>query len=364
MHHSIISSASALAFALLPAANGAALGARGGAETVTLSNCENGNGGLSSQMAYFSGTPNGSPGAIAVIQTGSTVLWEGNTVTGTFGDGNTFTSHIVSPKPADQAYAGPAENKFGSFYCYYHAQAGIYIDSSGNTCNMIYYCNHNAPAGGTNPQPPTTPAAQGTARFDFTVEGNYVQMPGHFTAADMLGTIDKVTGDTYCDSTQFIQIGDGSCNINYNCHGDVPGKTTHAMATMLKDVVSQYSGLVEYVKEDIKTCIDTNPEVRPGQDPCIYENVLTEFTKINNQLQMNVVYTPAGNPDGASDQGQLTYLITCPAASAAGPNCGFCKGLSIGLQGASVLAEKNEELMTEFDGAEFVTDAVCALIGC
>jgi hypothetical protein len=80
-------------------------------------NCKNGNGALSSQIAYFSGAVSGVPDAIVTVHSGSTVVWEGNTVTGTFSNGNQFTSQIVSPKVAAGAYAGPSHSNYGDFSC-------------------------------------------------------------------------------------------------------------------------------------------------------------------------------------------------------------------------------------------------------
>lgn len=363
MYNSIISSAGVLVAILLPATNAAVLGARGHEETVTLSNCKNSNGVLSSQMGYYPGSPQfpTEQPTIATIQTGSTVVWEGNTVIGTFPDGNTFTSHIVSPKGPDQSYAGPANNKQGGFYCYHHAQASIYTDPQGNTCNMIYYCNHYAPPSSSPPPPPVTqPSAQGTVHFDFQIAGNYVTMPGHFTAQEMLSTIDQAVGDPYCDGSKSLPIGDGSCFISYTCHGDVPGQTTKGMATMLKSIVANTNGLVHYYSEKVKECTDTIPDPRPGQNPCIYTYVEQEYTQINNNLVMNVVYVPNGNPEGASDQGQMTYNVQCPAAA----NCNLCKGFQVGLEGAGVASMASPELSGLFAGASFITDALCALSGC
>jgi hypothetical protein len=254
-----------------------------------------------------------------------------------------------------------ANKQRSDWYCRHHAQAGIYTDPQGSVCNMIYYCNHYSPANVVSPPPPTTvPSAQGTVKFDFHIQGNYATMPGHWEAADMMASIDKAVGDPYCDNTKSIQIGDGSCVIVYNCHGDVPGQTTKGMAQMLKSVVAKTSGLVSYTTKRVKVCSDTNPEARPGTDPCIYTYENQEYTNIADSLVMDVSYVPTANPNGATDQGQLSYQISCPSQAAA--NCGLCKGFQVGLEGAGGLA--GEELQGVFAGASFITDALCALSGC
>lgn len=77
---------------------------------------------------------------------------------------------------------------------------------------------------------------------------------------------------------------------------------------------------------------------------------------------MDVVYVSANNPSGAADQGQLMYSITCQAPG--GANCNYCEDFSTSLEGEAILSAAQPELATFFAGAQFVTDAICALEGC
>lgn len=362
MHFSTFSPAAGLAFSFcLSSTTAAVISTRNVNDRLVLANCHGSNG-LSSEMAYYSGSIGGPPDTITTVSVGNgNVNWEGQQISGTFPDGNVFRSNIVSPKVPNGAYAGTGSNSEGGFYCYHQWLPNVYTDANGNGCDSLYICNHNVPTSpAPPPPPPSPPTPQAEVRFDFTVNGNYVTMPGHWNAIDMLSTIDQAIGDVYCDSTKSYQIGDGSCRIAYSCHGDVSYSTTHGMASALKNVVSKTPGLVNYYTQREKECTDTNPEVKPGQDPCIYTYVNKEYTQINNAVMMNVVYIPAGNPNGATDQGMLNYAINCPSTQ----NCGLCKGFSLGLQGAGLVAGDVPELAAAFEGANFVADAVCALEGC
>jgi hypothetical protein len=132
------------------------------------------------------------------------------------------------------------------------------------------------------------------------------------------------------------------------------------MAATLKTVVAQSPGLVNYIAKEVKVCVDTIPNPRPGQDPCIYEYQKQPYTQIKSALQMDVVYLPAGNPAGATDQGHLSYTITCSYSS----NCNLCKSLATGLNGASVLTNSIPAIGTVFGLVAFITTGECMMNGC
>jgi hypothetical protein len=342
---------------LLTTAAHASVLPRGQGENVALANCKNGAGQQSSQMAYFSGGVGGIPAAIAITQTGATTWWEGNTITGTFADGNKFVSQIIAPTVAAGAYAGPGHNNQGGFYCYHNYVPGAYNDGKGNNCDMIYDCSHNAPPSGGNGGGNGGGNAGATERIDFQVGGDYVTVVGTFNGADILNSIDQALGDPYC-KTQTIPILDSQCKIQYSCHGDVPGQTTKGMAQFLKDAVSKADGLISHFNKKVRECIDTNPEAKPGQDPCIYGYVDQAMTKVASSLTMNAVYLPPNNPAGDTDQGQLSYTINCPTSQ----DCGLCGKLATGLGLAGQIPYPESQAV--FGVAGFITSGICLLAGC
>jgi hypothetical protein len=222
---------------------------------------------------------------------------------------------------------------------------------------MIYDCNHNnAPQG----SPPPGSPPQGTARFDFQVGGGFATTQGHYSAQDILSTVDQAIGDPYCN-TNSIPIADTLCTISYTCHGDVPGQTVKGMAEVLKTVVSQTPGLVTYYSETAMVCDPDASEPPPKGQTCHKIEQKTDYTKISASLNMNVVYVPNGNPDGASDQGQLSYAISCPTFA---DDCNLCKGFTLGLQGIGFLVSADATLSTIFGLGSFVEAAECTLSGC
>jgi hypothetical protein len=126
------------------------LNQRGIGEHVILANCQDNNGVLSSQMAYFSGTPGNSPDSVANISSppvpyGQTRVWEDGLTSAIFADGDTFTANITAVVPQG-AYAGPGENDYGPFTCWSNYVANLYKWAA-NTCTEIYDCNHSAAPG-------------------------------------------------------------------------------------------------------------------------------------------------------------------------------------------------------------------------
>jgi hypothetical protein len=161
-----------LFLSLFDLSTAAALFPRGSpAENNILANCVDQNGVKSSQMAYFIGAVNSSPDAVATVPTspGLTRVWEGTgAVSATFQDGDVFTVTIPSPVP-NGAYAGPGSNNYGPFSCWYNYKPNVY-NWGGNSCDMIYDCNHEAAPASTAAAtstlmtgvPTSTPAATST----------------------------------------------------------------------------------------------------------------------------------------------------------------------------------------------------------
>ncbi len=118
-------------------------------EHVILADCkDNQSGSLSSQMAYFPSTPNGTPQDVAVVQTpqGQTALWASTTTKGLFTDTDTTFVAILGPKVDDGQFAGTGSNGYGNFTCWQQYSPNLYT-YSGTTCSQVYDCNHSPPPG-------------------------------------------------------------------------------------------------------------------------------------------------------------------------------------------------------------------------
>jgi hypothetical protein len=129
---------------------------RNSAEHVVLADCRAGNGTNSSQMAYYTGTPNGTPvGAVAYVDAppGESRQWDNQTTSGLFMDTHvTFTAHL-GPQVADGDYAGTGNNGYVQFTCWEKYQWNLYIRDD-VTCSQVYDCNHT-PAPGKSCKPHT-----------------------------------------------------------------------------------------------------------------------------------------------------------------------------------------------------------------
>ena len=114
-------------------------------EHVVLSDCRDKNAVLSSQMAYFANSPNGSPQDVAVVSTpsGQSRLWAGATTTGLFTDTGVSFKATLGPQGADGSYAGNGTNGYGTFSCWQIYQLNLYQYDS-TTCSMVYDCDHRA----------------------------------------------------------------------------------------------------------------------------------------------------------------------------------------------------------------------------
>ncbi|KAK5661801.1 hypothetical protein OQA88_9903 [Cercophora sp. LCS_1] len=117
-------------------------------EHVVLADCRDAAGVVSSQIAYFRGSPGPSPQDVAVVVTspGQAALWVNTNTSALFTDtGVTFTS-TLGPKVADGEYAGTGHNGYGGFSCWQKYQKNLYT-YDGTTCHQVYACNHDpAPA--------------------------------------------------------------------------------------------------------------------------------------------------------------------------------------------------------------------------
>lgn len=111
-------------------------------EIVYLANCGNND---YSVMAYYKDYTKSQagqqPDALSTNR-GSVIQWEGRAWSGTFADGNVFTSHIDSNafNMPNGAACGTGENKYRKFQCYKDNLRALYLDAVGLKCASIHYC--------------------------------------------------------------------------------------------------------------------------------------------------------------------------------------------------------------------------------
>ncbi|KAL8383222.1 hypothetical protein RB595_006799 [Gaeumannomyces hyphopodioides] len=131
-------------------------------EHVVLADCRAGDTTVfSSQVAYFSGSPNDKPQDVAPVVTpaNQTRLWPANTTTAFFSTtGTSFTAKLGPPVDLD-GFAGTGFNGYTNFTCWRRYQANLY-KYDGAICAMSYDCTHEPMPGGTksDPDPKSSPA--------------------------------------------------------------------------------------------------------------------------------------------------------------------------------------------------------------
>jgi hypothetical protein len=290
-------------------------------ENVVLANCQDSQGVKSSQMAYFSGSPNGSPNAIAQVQTdhGLTVYWEGGAaVSATFPDGNVFSASIPQAVP-DGAYAGTGKNKQGEFTCWRKYTPNLYTHNGVN-CYGVYDCNHSAiPVDGT--------------QVDIHIKPGTINLDDQYNLVDIYRNVWDKRGPQDCDETP-VQIGKGTCHVSFNCHGEFPNwQSTNGMAGTLANVVATTP----------KMASTTN--ISPK---CLKEGFIGQFL-VCEQWGPSVVSVvphevdifvsnvpPAGSGRGGGLKAQLTATISC-AANGADSACDWCKASQLALSAANLI---------------------------
>jgi hypothetical protein len=226
---------------LVPLALAGPITRRNANEAVVLANCATSWGEWSSEMAYYStggSSPSGTPAATAVVKNGNFQVWEGAQVSGTFGDGNVFTSNIAEPVSIHGMYAGTGQNSQSSFYCYQDAGSVTYPLSNGATCTSVYICDH-------------TPAG---VHVDISTNENYVELVGlgNVNAADVFNNVWAKRGAQSCDTTP-VDLGQG-CSISFTCSGGIPWTTTNGMASTLESVVAAQNGISNHWTTQETSC--------------------------------------------------------------------------------------------------------------
>ncbi|ROV99751.1 hypothetical protein VSDG_03113 [Cytospora chrysosperma] len=101
---------------------------RADAENVVLADCRSASGVLSSEMAYFGGSPDSTPDDTAIIDTSynTTQQWANATTSTLFSDtGTTFTA-VLRPEVAQGDWAGTGDNGYGSLVCWERSLRDLY----------------------------------------------------------------------------------------------------------------------------------------------------------------------------------------------------------------------------------------------
>ncbi|KAI2641389.1 hypothetical protein GGS26DRAFT_535454 [Hypomontagnella submonticulosa] len=139
--------------------------ARANRENVILSDCtgtQDAND-VSSEVSYYSGTPDSTPDDVSTVTTGKHRDWAGTTTPAYFADtGVTFTS-VLGGRGQAGDYAGTGSNGYGNFTCWQTDPTYLYTRENRN-CYVMYDCNHLG-AAVTLPSatPSATPAATSTS---------------------------------------------------------------------------------------------------------------------------------------------------------------------------------------------------------
>ncbi|KAF5650718.1 myroilysin precursor [Fusarium sp. NRRL 52700] len=106
---------------------------------------------ISSGIAYYadghSATGGSRPDDYVDVVHGSNIIWEGQTVKGTFSSGVSFTSNIFADAGSKQinAWSGTGTNGFHTYNCYKGFSPGgknwVLYTVDGWTVNVVYFCN-------------------------------------------------------------------------------------------------------------------------------------------------------------------------------------------------------------------------------
>ncbi|KAI1640303.1 hypothetical protein F4809DRAFT_479937 [Biscogniauxia mediterranea] len=114
-------------------------------ENVVLADCKSTDGVASSEIAYYSGSPDSSPDDIAQVTTeeGKTQQWANNSISGYFNTTGVTFRATLGPTGDDGDYAGLGNNGYGDFVCWQSASKNLY-SHAGKTCSGVYDCNHEA----------------------------------------------------------------------------------------------------------------------------------------------------------------------------------------------------------------------------
>ncbi|KAI1764651.1 hypothetical protein GGR53DRAFT_493179 [Hypoxylon sp. FL1150] len=152
-----------------PVAMASSLWARASNENVILADCTgvDNTTDLSSECAYFSGTPDSSPDDISVVTGWSHQSWANRTTSAFFSDTSVTFTAVLGESGEAGDYAGTGTNGYANFTCWQMASTYLYTHINRN-CYVVYDCNHlGAPATLPSASPSTsatsTPTASATA---------------------------------------------------------------------------------------------------------------------------------------------------------------------------------------------------------
>ncbi|KAI1458959.1 hypothetical protein F4805DRAFT_107781 [Annulohypoxylon moriforme] len=118
--------------------------ARGTAENVILTDCSNpsNSSDKSSEVTYYTGSPDSTPDDISTVTTGQYWDWANKTTTGYFSDTGTKFVSVLNPKGQAGDYAGTGDNGYGNFTCWQTNSILVYTHNN-RDCYVQYDCNHS-----------------------------------------------------------------------------------------------------------------------------------------------------------------------------------------------------------------------------
>ncbi|KAI1496067.1 hypothetical protein F5X99DRAFT_401509 [Biscogniauxia marginata] len=138
---------------------------------VVLADCESTDGVVSSEVAYYSGSPDSSPDDIAQVDTqeNTTQQWANSNSSAYFSDTGVTFRATLGPSGQDGDYAGPGNNGYGDFTCWQRTSANLY-SHIGKTCSGVYDCDHGvAPSSSASPSVTNASvAAQSSSNSDLS----------------------------------------------------------------------------------------------------------------------------------------------------------------------------------------------------
>lgn len=154
----------------------AAVMPRGELEHVIIADCKSPDGVESSHYAYFTGPPDGTPDAIAVMRSGKHQPWaDKGLLKATFPDGTTFSCNwdvfVAEGEYMGFGSRGAPEYPRGwtNLSCYARFKAAMYTTEDGTVCNAMYDCDRSSPpsvtakTSSTSRPAATTPPASGAS---------------------------------------------------------------------------------------------------------------------------------------------------------------------------------------------------------
>jgi hypothetical protein len=270
---------------------------RSDGEHFLLTNCENVNHTMSSQMAYYSGSRNAKP-VIALVpsEPGQSQRWENASPCATFPDNDVFCSNIGPPVESGAYGGGGRSKQRGDFFCYFRSQGFAYEDYSGNRCVEVYACNHTAPGAIV----PSVSSPSDTLRLHVTIDlgSYYSKLERHWEASEILKAFWDRREQNIMDQNPLPL---GRCNIKFSGWGEKPWTTIDALGNTLINVVGTLKGLAIRKETSMTETCEWSELCKPTSGVLLY----TLFPSSMRIVAINTLSQKVS--------GELRYDISCPS---------------------------------------------------